>query len=310
MFYIKLIFNIVLVISRFTRLLISSFLNAVSEWLILHWKNSQESHVLDNLHLRHDLDEINDAENEEAFYPSNESSSVKVGEKEEKVVTESSLCQNNKDEYIDLVRKVKYEAAKVRRRVDDYTQNQITILDEDTHNAKLEKINEENMAFQDWIASYSSIIDDENIPPDIIMVLETISKVADELNKYVKKNATEVKRKLIELLRENDENKPIPSATRVKFDLERQKLERKRMVDVETANEKKRLAADSRNKILKRIKYVRHEAKALSLRISKHKDVENMTEHEVRKAVLESVKWQFDIQTLEDKVAKIDIDSI
>ena len=64
--------------------------------------------MLDNLHLRHDLDEINDAENEEAFYPSNESSSVKVGEKEEKVVTESSLCQINKDEYLDLVRKVKY----------------------------------------------------------------------------------------------------------------------------------------------------------------------------------------------------------
>ena len=68
--------------SRFTRLLISSFLNAVSERLILRWKKSQKSHVLDNLHLRHDLDEINDAENEEAFYPSNESSSVKVGEKE------------------------------------------------------------------------------------------------------------------------------------------------------------------------------------------------------------------------------------
>ena len=66
MFYIKLIFNIVLVINRFIRLLISSFLNAVSEWLILYWKNSQKSHVLDNLHLRHDLDEINDAENDEA----------------------------------------------------------------------------------------------------------------------------------------------------------------------------------------------------------------------------------------------------
>ena len=85
MFYIKLIFNIVLVISRFTRLLISSFLNAVSERLILYWKNSQKSHVLDNLHLRHDLDEINDAENEEALYHLNESSSVKVGENDPKV---------------------------------------------------------------------------------------------------------------------------------------------------------------------------------------------------------------------------------
>ena len=57
--------------------------------------------MLDNLHLRHDLDEINNAENEEAFYPSNESLSVKVGEKEEKVVTESSLQLINKDEYSD-----------------------------------------------------------------------------------------------------------------------------------------------------------------------------------------------------------------
>ena len=117
----------------------------VSEQLILYWKNSQKSHVLDNLHLRHDLDEINEEENEEAFYPSNESLSVKVGEKEEKVVSESSLCQINKDEYNDLLRKVKYEAAKVRRRVDNYTQNQITILDKDTHNAKIEKIHEENI---------------------------------------------------------------------------------------------------------------------------------------------------------------------
>ena len=304
MFYIKLIFNLVLLVSRFTRLLISSFLNAVSEQLILYWKYPQKSHVLDNLHLRHDLDEIN-----EVFYPSNENPSVKV-QKEGNVVVENGLQLKTKDEYIDLLIKVKYEAANVRRRVDNYTQDQITILDKDIHNAKLEKIDEENMAFQDWIASYSSILDEENVSSDLIMILETIRVVADELNNHVRNNATDVKRKLIELLRENDENLPISTAAKETFDLERQKLERKKMVDMEKANEKKQLVADARSKILKRLEHVSRDAEELSSKIFRLKDVNEMTEHEISIALLDSIKWNEDMKAVERMFDTLEVDSV
>ena len=67
-------------------------------------------------------------------------------------------------------------------------------VDIDTHNANLEKIYEENVAFQDLITSFPSILDEENVPTAIMLVLEMIRIVADELNAHVRNNATEVKK--------------------------------------------------------------------------------------------------------------------
>ena len=63
--YVGLILKLVLVLSWFIRLLLSSLLPAVSEQLIDYWKRSRESHGSSSLHLRNNLNNIIGAVSEE-----------------------------------------------------------------------------------------------------------------------------------------------------------------------------------------------------------------------------------------------------
>jgi len=69
MFYIKLISNLVLVLSRFIRLLICSFIETVSRYLISYGISLQESPGSSSLHLPHVLKNIIGADNDEKFDP-------------------------------------------------------------------------------------------------------------------------------------------------------------------------------------------------------------------------------------------------
>ena len=65
MIYIRLILKLVLVLSRFSRLLMVSFLQVVSDWLTNYWKRTREFYGSRSLHLRHDLKDIVGAAEEE-----------------------------------------------------------------------------------------------------------------------------------------------------------------------------------------------------------------------------------------------------
>ena len=81
--------------------------------------------------------------------------------KEEIVRLKSSLPQENKDD-IDphtLLSKAKAEAEKVRLYVNNYTTDHTSILDKETCSLQLNKIDECNLSFQDWIVNSTSNLD-------------------------------------------------------------------------------------------------------------------------------------------------------
>ena len=176
--------------------------------------------------------------------------------KEEIVRLKSSLPQENKDD-IDphtLLSKAKAEAEKVRLRVNNYTKDHISILDKETCSLQLNKIDECNLSFQDWVVNSTSNLDG-SIPAQL-ETLNELKKVSDELNLCVKQNAVEVKAKLVKLLQEDEEKKAISSFERESLDLKRKKLERLMMMD-------KRNAAQLKEKIPKRMENVSHEVENL-----------------------------------------------
>ena len=93
-------------------------------------------------------------------------------------------------------------------------------------------------------------------------------------------NKSEVKRKVVDLLLEYERNVPLSPAEKEKFDLERTNLEWKKMADKYATAEKK-LAAQERNKVLKRLGHVSREVEMLSSKMSKLKNVDEMTDDEI-----------------------------
>ena len=70
---------------------------------------------------------------------------------------------------------------------------------------------------------------------------------------------------------------------------------------------RKKLAVDQ-GRILKRIAHARREADALNFKLSRLKDVDDMTEYEIGCALHESRKWDLDVQGLMEKFDAVDVD--
>ena len=121
MFYIKLISNLVLVLSRFIRLLICSFIETVSRYLISYWISLQESLGSSSLHLPHVLENIIGADNDEKFDPKfKDGSSVDFDlKKGNNVVLEKSPPQVNKEAFafLEMLSKIIFNVAKVDENV-------------------------------------------------------------------------------------------------------------------------------------------------------------------------------------------------
>ena len=211
---------------------------------------------------------------------------MNVEPKDENVGLKGGLPNYDELAYRVLLSKAKTDAAKVRFRVDNYTKDHVTILDKDVHTKKLDQIDELHLAFQDWITCSTATFD-VRIPLAKEM-LEELMKISKELNLYVQNNKIEVKRKIVDLLQENERNLPISPTQTEKFDLEKKNLEWRIMVDKNVADEKIKLAAQEKSKVLKRLGHVSCEVEMLSSKMSRLKDVEDMTDDEVIEALQKS----------------------
>ena len=272
-----------------------------------YWQHSQVSYMWSSFHVRQDMELIGAARNVDFLHWTG-IPCVNVEPKDENVGLKGGLPNYDELAYRVLLSKAKTDAAKVRFRVDNYTKDHVTIFDKDVHSAKLDQIDEYHLAFQDWITCSMSTFD-ENIPSMKEKLME-LRKISYELNLYVQTNKIEVKRKVVDLLQEYERNVPISPAEMEKFDLERKILDWKKMVDRKMADEKKRLADQEKIKVLKKLGQISSEMKKLSSRISRLKEVDDMTEDEIVEALQKSRQWELDVQGVKIKLDSVDVDSV
>ena len=269
-----------------------------------YWQHSQFSYVTSSFHVRQDLEFIGAPRNEDSNWMG--IPCVNVDQKEENVDLKGSLPNYDELAYQVLLSKAKTDAAKVRFRVDNYTKDHVTILDKDVHTKNLDQIDELHLALQDWITCSTATFD-ERIPLAKVK-LEELMKISNELNLYVQNNKIEVKRKIVDLLQENERNLPISPAQTEKFDLERKNLEWRNMVDKNVADEKIKLAAQEKSKVLKKLGHISREMSKLNSKMSRLKDVEDMTDDEVIEALQKSRQWDLDVQGVMVMLDSIDVD--
>ena len=150
---------------------------------------------------------------------------------------------------------------------------------------------------------------DESIPSMKEKLME-LRKISYELNLYVQNNKIEVKRKVVDLLQEYERNVPMSPAEKEKFDLERKNLEWKKLVDKNVTDEKIKFATQEKSKVLKRLGHVSREVEMLSSKMSRLKDVDEMTDDEISEALQNSKEWVLDVRGVMDRLDAVDVDFI
>ena len=133
--------------------------------------------------------------------------------------------------------------------------------------ARLEKIDDCNVACQEKIFDLIMTLDD-NVPSDLEKT-NSLRKLADDLNSKVLNKSVQVREKLADLMK----NKPFTLAEQEAFDHQKEKGERE-----ESARQ---------SKIVAKLKNHSEDCTKLSKEVSARKDVEEMSEQEIRSALLE-----------------------
>ena len=109
--------------------------------------------------------------------------------------------------------------------------------------------------------------------------IKILNRLADELNVKVRLNSRQVKLKLSDLIAD----KPVPASEKVSFDIQ---------------NEKKQRESTARHRKIK-VKLKNHSSNCIQLcqKVDTHKDVELMSEHEIRVALLEwKDEWKNELE--------------
>ena len=120
-------------------------------------------------------------------------------------------------------------------------------------------------------------------------------------------NADEVKARMAEILREKENNKPMSAFEKETLDLKKKELESKNAeAEIRRADAAKKAATKSSN-LMKSIDKCLKKADSLIDKLNGEKDVEEMTEQEIRKSILNDIKdWKSAVEEIEKSKDKID----
>ena len=150
-----------------------------------------------------------------------------------------------------LLISLRREVFRVELKIKNFSPNDVCLNLKDEISARLEKIDELSESCQEKI--YEAILSlNENIPSDLEKI-NTLRKLSDDINIKVRNNSKEVKLKLDDLIK----NKPLSAAEKRSSDEKVSKLEAK-------------------------LTNCSSRAKVLLEKVNAHKEVDLMTEQEVR----------------------------
>ena len=200
------------------------------------------------------------------------------------------------DAYNRKLIQIKLEVDRVDRKRGAYTKDQVNEIDHTRCHVKLDEIQNAEESCQDKIFELIYELD-ENVAADEARI-KSLRSLSDDLRKRVMTNANEVKVRMAEILREKEENKPMSA-------WEKKNLELKQQEDAKRATLKS-------NNLLKKIDKCVEKAENLINKLKGEKDVETMTEQEIRKSILNDVKeWKAElseVQKARDAIDDIEIE--
>ena len=120
-------------------------------------------------------------------------------------------------------------------------------------------------------------------------------------------NANEVKVRMAEILREKEENKPMSAFEKETLDLKKKEFESKNAEAESKRADKAKKAASKSSNLMKSIDKCLKKADSLIDKLNGEKDVEEMTEQEIRKSILNDIKdWKSAVEEIEKSKDKID----
>ena len=204
--------------------------------------------------------------------------------------------------YNEKLAQITSEIGKVDRKRESYTKDDANEYDHAECHVKLQKIEDAEEICQDKIFDLITELD-ENVEADEARI-RSLRSLSDELKKRVKTNAKEVKDRMVEILKEKEENKPMSAFERETLDIKKQELESKR------ADAAKRAASKSTS-LMQKIEKCQDKAESLISKLNEEKDIEEMSEQEIRKSILIDLKeWKAVVDDIKKAKDVIDEEAI
>ena len=174
----------------------------------------------------------------------------------------------DEEAYNALLISLRREVFRVEQKIKGFGPDHVCLDLKDEISTCLKEINSSNETCQEKI--YEAILSlDENVPSDLEKA-SSLRKLSDDINVKVKKNSVDVKLKLSDLV----QNKPLSAV-------------------------EKRLSDEKKSKLEAKLSNCSTRAKDLIEKVKAHKDVDLMTEQEIRHALLE---WKDEWKDLLDKL--------
>ena len=148
--------------------------------------------------------------------------------------------------YNEKLAQIKSEIGKVDRKRESYTKDDANEYDHAECHVKLQKIEDAEESCQDKIFDLITELD-ENVEADEARI-NSLRSLSDDLKRRVKTNAKEVKDRMVEILKEKEENKPMSAFEKETLDLEKKKFESKNAeAEIKKADAAKKAATKSSN---------------------------------------------------------------
>ena len=196
---------------------------------------------------------------------------------------------------------IKAEMAKVRRRIDYFTADDVTIADKDGYQ---DYLNENRMMLevcQELVFKLSQELDDG--ARDDELRIQQIEKLDTDLSKQCKLNAKQVKEKMVQLLTAFEASRPLSSLEENKLDLMKRKEVRESEKEAKMAQEKKQKTELKMKNAVKKWQY-------LSKKVLSIKHTEQLSEQEIREHLIQSKNWEKQVSDLATYKENIDEDMI
>ena len=175
---------------------------------------------------------------------------------------DSEAAKMEENTYKEQLKKLKSDHRKVKRKINEYTADDVTIEDKDEFRTYLKEARD---AFDTFKVNADSVIDLLDIDTNTLRVDE-IETLVSELSTAIKKNEKEVKEKITDVKAQAAVNAP-------------------------RSDEDKRREAQKVEKIEKRMEFLNNKAAANELKVVNLKPKE-MTDNEVREKYIEAKDWE------------------
>ena len=237
---------------------------------------SQDSFLERNLQAR-EIENLNIIEESEENFVGDES----VDEDHDLIEQENNFVEMDEANFKEKVDALKKGYRRVQSKISSYTSEDVSVADKDEYKEHLKAI---RIKYEEFVEKVNTVMDELDEDNEVLRV-DVLKEIINNATLALKKNEKEVKEKIVELLADYEDKRPLSKS-------------------------ELRTAEQNVLKMKKRIGFIKEKSVDVKKKILMVKDAAEMTDNEVREWIIESRDWEKYVKEIVSNKEKAEEDSV